>query len=131
MYSDLKQKETLQASLSVQNRKLTICFFIDLEKEEYINLFPGLHLIPLSYECQGVSFPGDKQLCRTYHILLLVPILPLFLYMVPVKNSNCFSPLKIDEFLYFFSGPHEIIFSSDFQRVKFSGDKQLLRNYYR
>ena len=30
----------------------------------------------------------------------------------------------------FFSGPHEIILSSDFQRVKLSEDKQLLRTYH-
>ena len=43
IYSDLKQKETLQASLSIQKLKSPIFFFTDLEKEEYENLFPGLH----------------------------------------------------------------------------------------
>ena len=39
MYSDLKQKETLQASLSIQNLKSLIFFFTDMGKEEYVNLF--------------------------------------------------------------------------------------------
>ena len=43
MYSDLKQKYTLQASISIQNLKSPIFFFADLEKEEYIDIFPGLH----------------------------------------------------------------------------------------
>ena len=36
MYSELKQKETLQASLSIQNLKSPIFFFADLEQEEYV-----------------------------------------------------------------------------------------------
>ena len=41
MYSDLKQKEILQESLSIQNLRSPIFFFAELEKEEYVNIFYG------------------------------------------------------------------------------------------
>ena len=43
IYSDLEQKETLQTSLSTQNLKSPFFSFTDLEKEEYANIFPGIH----------------------------------------------------------------------------------------
>ena len=43
MHIDMRQKDTLQASLSIQNLKSPIFSFADLEKEEYVNLFPGLY----------------------------------------------------------------------------------------
>ena len=76
MYSDLKQKETLQASLSIQNLKSPIFFFADLEKEEYVNIFPGLNQIPLSYDFRRLSLPDNNKLCKPYHILVLMSILP-------------------------------------------------------
>ena len=64
MYSDLKQIETLQASLPIQNLKSLIFFFTDLEKEEYVTLFSGTSLNTFSSHFQRVSFSGNKQLCN-------------------------------------------------------------------
>ena len=75
--------------------------------------------MPFSYDFQRLSFPQNKQLFRTYHILVIV-----------CDQLNRFND-SILKILIFFPGPHEMIPPSDFQRVKLSGVNQLLRTYHR
>ena len=58
MYSDLKQKETLQASFSIQNLESPI-FITDLEKEEYVDIFPETSLNNIIIWISKIIFPWE------------------------------------------------------------------------